>query len=95
MSCEGDRDGAQLHDAHGVGSSAQLKVALGPSLQQQQHNVKQQQARVGTNAAEREAAGELAVRAYCAHAGGANSSTRHAELDVAGQNSSKCGKKGK
>ena len=82
---------AQLHDAEGVGGRAQLEIALRPALQQQQHDVEEQQARVGTYAAEGEAAGELAVSADAADARGADGGARHTELDVAGQYSSKRG----
>ncbi len=76
-------DAAQLHQAHGVRGCTQLEVALGPPLQQQQHEIKQQQARVGAYAAEGEAARELAVRPHGTHAGGTDRGARDTELDVA------------
>ena len=87
-------DAAQLHQAHGVRGGTQLEVAFGPPLQQQQHEIKQQQARVGTDAAEGKAASELAVRPHGAHAGGTDRGARNTERDVARGNSGEGGKEG-
>ena len=87
MRGEGQRRGAQLHDAHGVSGRAQLEVAFRPPLQQQQHEVEEQEESVGAYAAEGEAAGKLAVCSHSAQASGADGGARDTELDVAGGNS--------
>ena len=84
MRQERQGDGTQLHNAPQVRGRAQLKVALGPSLQQQQHDVKEEEEGVSTHATEGEAAGVLAVRSHGAHAGGACGGARDAELYVTG-----------
>ena len=66
-----------------MGGSAQLEVALGPPLEQEEHDVKEQHARVGADAAERKTASKLAVCAHGTHADGADSCAHDAELDVA------------
>ena len=82
MSDKRHRDSAQLHDAKDVRGRAQLEVALGPALEQQQHNVKQEEAGVGAHAAEGKTASELAVGANSADAASTCSCTRDADLDV-------------
>ncbi len=84
MRGKGQGRGAQLHDAHRVGRRAQLEVAFRPALQKQEYEVEEEEERACAYAAEGEVAGELAVSSHSAHAGGANSGARDAELDVSG-----------